>query len=110
MNGERHDRGKAGRLDRLESEQRLLAPRERLGDHEVDSRLGRPADLLLEHPPHRGRGSRIAIGVKTLVLQTSPANSAPLSSATSLAIRSAWRFIASRSASRPIRRSFSRCA
>ena len=31
---------------------RLAEPRERLGDDEVDARLGGPADLLLEHRAH----------------------------------------------------------
>jgi hypothetical protein len=38
----------------------------------------------------------------------SPANSVPVSSATFLAMRSAWRFISSSCASRPMMRSFSR--
>ena len=60
MDGEGDDRRKAGRLDRFEGEQGLLTPRERLGDHEVDSRLGRPADLLLEHPLRRRHGGRVS--------------------------------------------------
>jgi len=43
-----------------------------------------------------------------LVLQMSPAKSVPVSSATFLAMRSAWRFICSSCASRPMMRSFSR--
>ena len=47
------DRGQAGRLDRLEGEQRLAGPAERLGDDEVHAGLGGPADLLLERGPGR---------------------------------------------------------
>jgi len=46
----------------------------------------------------------------TFVLQMFPANKAPLSAATSFAMASACRFIASSKCSLPIKRSFSRWA
>ena len=43
----------------VERDQRLLRVRERLADHQVDARLGRPADLLVEH----GAGPSLRLGV-----------------------------------------------
>jgi hypothetical protein len=77
MDGEGDDRHKAGRVDRFEGEQGLPAPRERLGDHEVDSRLGRPADLLLEHTLRRGHRGRVTggedVGVADITGEQRPA-------------------------------------
>src|SRR5215218_4391640 len=57
---ERDDRGQAGLLDHVERDQRLLGPGERLANDEVDVRVDRPRDLLLEHRPHRRRGFSVA--------------------------------------------------
>ena len=49
----RDDRREAGLLDHVERDQGLLGVRERLRDDEVDSGLGRPRGLFLEHRTHR---------------------------------------------------------
>ncbi len=54
-------------LDDVERDQRLLRPRERLADDEVDAGVDRPADLLLEHRAHglvrRGIRRVVDVGV-----------------------------------------------
>jgi hypothetical protein len=77
MDGESDDRRNAHRFDRFEGEQGLLTPRECLGDHEVHSRLGRPADLLLEHPLRRSHGGPVTgredVGIADITGEQRPA-------------------------------------
>ena len=53
VDGEGDDGGKPRPPDHLERDERLFPPRERLADDEVDTRIHRPRDLLLEHRSHR---------------------------------------------------------
>ena len=49
---QRDHRGLLRSLDHFQRDQRLLAPRKRLADDEIDAGIDRPADLLLEHRAH----------------------------------------------------------
>jgi hypothetical protein len=74
-------------FDDIERDQRFRGPRKRLAHDKVDTGVDRPADLLLEHRAHCLVGG---IGrIVDIMLQISPANSAPLETATSFASASA---------------------
>ncbi len=67
-----HDGRPAAAAHRLERKQRLADVTEGLANEEVDARLHRPADLLIEDPAHRAtRGviGRVDIGIREIAGQ-----------------------------------------